>query len=213
MAASLEAMKRMIGNAARLIQLISRIWFIVWHYKGPQPALALPVPDGENAALIHASCPGDPMKAFQEYYPENVAHCYGCGRLNHAGHQIKTYWDGDETLTRFQPGPEHTAIPGFVYGGLLASLIDCHCTGTAAAAMYRAENRPMDSLPAFRFVTGSLHVDYLKPTPLGPELQIRGRIKEIRGRKVIVEAEVSADGVVTARGEVVAVQMPDSFKA
>lgn len=79
--------------------------------------------------------------------------------------------------------------------------------------MYRAENRPMDSLPAFRFVTGSLHVDYLKPTPLGPELQIRGRIKEIRGRKVIVEAEVSADGVVTARGEVVAVQMPDSFKA
>ena len=153
------------------------------------------------------------MKAFQEYYPENVAHCYGCGRLNHAGHQIKSYWDGDETLTRFQPGPEHTAIPGFVYGGLLASLIDCHCTGTAAAAMYRAENRPMDSLPAFRFVTGSLHVDYLKPTPLGPELQIRGRIKEIRGRKVIVEAEVSADGVVTARGEVVAVQMPDSFKA
>lgn len=153
------------------------------------------------------------MKAFQEYYPENVAHCYGCGRLNHEGHQIKTYWDGDETLTRFQPEPEHTAIPGFVYGGLLASLIDCHCTGTAAAAMYRAENRPMDSLPAFRFVTGSLHVDYLKPTPLGPELQIRGRIKEIRGRKVIVEAEVSADGVVTARGEVVAVQMPDSFKA
>ena len=46
------------------------------------------------------------MKAFQEYYPENVAHCYGCGRLNHAGHQIKTYWDGDETLTRFQPEPE-----------------------------------------------------------------------------------------------------------
>ena len=153
------------------------------------------------------------MRAFQDTYPENVAHCYGCGRLNEHGHQIKTYWDGDETLTRFQPEPEHTAIPGFVYGGLLASLIDCHCTGTAAAAMYRAENRPMDSLPAFRFVTGSLHVDYLKPTPLGPELQIRGRIKEIRGRKVIVEAEVSADGVVTARGEVVAVQMPDSFKA
>ena len=153
------------------------------------------------------------MKAFQEYYPENVAHCYGCGRLNHEGHQIKTYWDGDETLTRFQPGPEHTAIPGFVYGGLLASLIDCHSTGTAAAAMYRAEQRPMDSLPPFRFVTGSLHVDYLKPTPLGPELEIRGRIKEIRGRKVIVETEVSVEGLVTARGEVVAVQMPDSFKA
>lgn len=153
------------------------------------------------------------MLAFQDYYPENVAHCYGCGRLNGHGHQIKTCWDGDETLTRFQPRPEHTAVPGFVYGGLLASLIDCRGTGTAAAAAYRAENRPMDSEPPLRFVTASLHVDYLKPTPLGPVLEIRGRIKEIKGRKVIVEAEVSAAGVVTARGEIVAVQMPDSFKA
>ena len=151
------------------------------------------------------------MSAFQDFYPDNVAHCYGCGRLNAQGHQIRTIWDGDETVTRYTPRPEHTAIPGFVYGGLLASLIDCHCTGTDAAAMYRAENREMDSEPAFRFVTGSLHVDYLKPTPLGPELEIRGKVKEIRGRKVIVEATVYADGVATARGEVVAVQMPDSF--
>ena len=151
------------------------------------------------------------MSAFQDFYPDNVAHCYGCGRLNGQGHQIKTHLEGDETVTRYTPRPEHTAIPGFVYGGLLASLIDCHCTGTAAAAMYRAENREMDSEPAFRFVTGSLHVDYLKPTSLGPELEIRGKVKEIRGRKVIVEATVYADGVATARGEVVAVQMPDSF--
>lgn len=151
------------------------------------------------------------MSAFQDFYPDNVAHCYGCGRLNGQGHQIRTIWDGDETLTRYTPRPEHTAIPGFVYGGLIASLIDCHCTGTAAAAMYRAENRAMDSEPAFRFVTGSLHVDYLKPTPLGPALEIRGKVKEIRGRKVVVEATVFSEGVATARGEVVAVQMPDSF--
>ncbi len=153
------------------------------------------------------------MKAFQDYYPENLAHCYGCGSLNTLGHQIKTYWDGEETVTRFTPEPHHTAIPGFTYGGLLASLIDCHCTGTAAAAMYRSENREMDSLPAFRFVTGSLHVDYLKPTPIAGELEIRGRVKEIKGRKVIVEATVLAAGVPTARGEVVAVQMPESFGA
>ena len=153
------------------------------------------------------------MQAFQDFYPDNVAHCYGCGRLNGAGHQIKTVWEGDETVTRYQPRPEHTAIPGFVYGGLLASLIDCHSTGTAAAAMYRAENRAMDTQPPFRFVTGSLHVDYLKPTPLGPELEIRGRVKEIRGRKVIVEATVYTNGTATARAEIVAVQMPESFTA
>lgn len=153
------------------------------------------------------------MQAFQDSYPDNVAHCYGCGRLNQAGHQIKTHWEGEESVTRYLPRPEHTAIPGFVYGGLLASLIDCHSTGTAAAAMYRAENRAMDSEPAFRFVTGSLHVDYLKPTPQGVELEIRGQVKEIKGRKVIVSATVYANGVATARGEVVAVQMPDSFTA
>ncbi len=153
------------------------------------------------------------MRAFQDTYPENVAHCYGCGRLNEHGHQIKTYWDGDETVTRFQPHPEHTAIPGFVYGGLIASLIDCHSTGTAAAAAYRAEQREMDSEPPLRFVTGSLHVDFLKPTPLGPVLELRGRVKELKGRKVVVESEVWVDGVMTARGEVDAVQMPDTFKA
>lgn len=69
----------------------------------------------------------------------------------------------------------------------------------------------MDSLPAFRFVTASLHVDYLAPTPLEAELEIRGRVKEIKGKRVVVEATVSALGKVTARGQVVAVQMPDTF--
>jgi acyl-CoA thioesterase FadM len=152
-------------------------------------------------------------KAFQDYYPENVAHCYGCGRLNEQGHQIRTYWEGEESVTRFRPRPEHTAIPGYVYGGLLASLVDCHGTGTAAAAMYRQEGRPMNSLPAFRFVTASLQVDYLAPTPLDAELEIRGRVKEIKGKRVVIEATVSVLGKVTARGQVVAVQMPETFLA
>lgn len=152
-------------------------------------------------------------KAFQDFYPDNLAQCYGCGRHNPHGHQIKTVWEGEESVTRFTPQPYHTAVPGFVYGGLIASLIDCHSTGTAAAAMCRAEGREMDTLAAFRFVTGSLHVDFLKPTPLGGELEIRGRVKELKGRKVIVESTVFAGGVATARGEVVAVQMPPDFGA
>jgi acyl-coenzyme A thioesterase PaaI-like protein len=152
-------------------------------------------------------------QAFQDFYPENVAHCYGCGRLNDHGLRIRTFWDGEESVTRFRPRPEHTAIPGFVYGGLIASLLDCHSTGTAAAAMYRAEGREMGSEPAFRFVTASLHVDYLRPTPLDAELEVRGRVVGIRGRKVTVEATVSAGGVTTAHGVVVAAQMPETFLA
>lgn len=151
------------------------------------------------------------MDAFQNHYPDNVSHCYGCGRNNEHGHQIKTVWEGDETVTRFLPEPFHTSMPGFTYGGLIASLIDCHSTGTAAAAMYRSEGRDMDSQPPFRFVTASLHVDFLKPTPIAAELVIRGVVKEIKGRKVVVQTTVSVGDVVTARGELVAVQMPDSM--
>jgi acyl-coenzyme A thioesterase PaaI-like protein len=149
-------------------------------------------------------------KAIQDYYPDDLSYCYGCGRLNEHGLQIKSYWEGDETVATFKPKPYHMAIPGYVYGGLIASLIDCHGTGTAAAAAYRDAGREWGSEPAFRYVTASLRVDYVKPTPL-VELEVRGRVRELKGRKVIVEAEVRAEGEVCARGEVVAVQMPEDW--
>lgn len=150
-------------------------------------------------------------KAFQDYYPDDVAHCYGCGRLNEQGLQIKSYWDGEETVAIFTPRPYHIAIPGYVYGGLIASLIDCHGTGTASAVAYRAEGREIGTEPALRFVTASLRVEYLRPTPLGVPLEVRGAVKEIKGRRVVVEGWVIAEGEVCARGEVVAIRMPEGM--
>jgi len=149
--------------------------------------------------------------AFQDYYADELSYCYGCGRLNEQGLQLKSYWDGEETVATFMPRPYHIAIPGFVYGGLLASLIDCHGTGTAAAAGYRAEGREMGTAPVLRYVTASLQVSYLRPTPLGVPLEIRGRVKEVKGRKVHVEAWIIAEGEVCVRGEVVAVQIPEAM--
>ena len=150
--------------------------------------------------------------AFQDNYPDALSHCYGCGRLNEHGHQIKSYWDGDESVCHFMPKPHHIAIPGYVYGGLLASLIDCHGTGTAAAAMYKvAKDKDASIEPTTRSLTASLHVDYLKPTPLGIELEIRAKVKELKERKVIIEEWILANGEVTVRGEVVAVQVPDAM--
>lgn len=150
-------------------------------------------------------------KGVQDYYPEDVAHCYGCGRLNEHGHQLKTFWVGDETVSRFTPKDYHTAIPGYVYGGLIASLIDCHGTGTAALAAYKNENRIPGTNPPFRFVTASLQVDFLKPTPLGIELELRGKVLEVKRKKVISEISLYADNKLTAKGKVIAVQMPDNF--
>jgi acyl-coenzyme A thioesterase PaaI-like protein len=148
-------------------------------------------------------------KSFQDYYPDELSYCYGCGRLNDNGLQLKSYWDGEETVAIFHPQPYHTAFPGFVYGGLIASLIDCHATGTAAAATYRHEERGMHTEPSLRFVTASLQVKYIRPTPLGVPLEVRGKVKEIKGRKVVVSATVSANGEVCVEGTVVAVQMPE----
>ncbi len=148
------------------------------------------------------------QKAVQDYYPEELSHCYGCGRLNEQGLKIKTYWDGQESVTTFTPNPYHIAAPGFVYGGLIASVIDCHGTGTASAAAYEEEGREMGTDPPLRFVTASLHVDFVAPTPLGVSLEARGRVKEIKGRKVVVNITLTAGDKVCARGEVIAVQAP-----
>ena len=153
------------------------------------------------------------QKAFQDYYPDELSYCYGCGRLNEHGLQIKSYWDGDETKAVYHPLPQHMAIPGYVYGGLIASLIDCHSTGTAAAAAYKREGRTMDTEPPFRFLTASLQVDYLRPTPLGVPLEVRGKVEEITERKVVVSTKLIAEGEVCAKGKVVAVKMPEHLAA
>ena len=102
-------------------------------------------------------------------------------------------------------------MPGYVYGGLIASLLDCHGTGGAAAAALRREGKEIGDGEAPRFVTASLQVDFLKPTPLGPELEVRGKIVEITDRKVVLEETLSANGVMTAKGRVVAVRMPEGM--
>src|SRR5215204_2263292 len=124
------------------------------------------------------------MDAVQDFYPEDFAHCYGCGRLNRDGLHVRSVWRGDGTVARFSPRPEHMALPGFVYGGLIASLVDCHGVGTASATVERAAGRPLGAAPAPRYVTASLHVDFLKPTPLGPELELIARPTQMAGRKL-----------------------------
>lgn len=143
--------------------------------------------------------------AFQDKYPEDYTNCFGCGRKNEHGLHLKSYWDGDESVCRHTPKLYYTGgMPGFLYGGMIASNIDCHGAGTAAAAKARQCGEPMS-----RFVTASLHVDYLKPTPIGVELEVRGKVVEIKGRKVTVEMRLLANGVHCANGTVIMVEIPE----
>jgi acyl-coenzyme A thioesterase PaaI-like protein len=146
--------------------------------------------------------------AIQDAYPEDVSHCYGCGRLNEIGHQIKTRPDDDGTVTEFTPEPFHTAVPGYAYGGVVASIIDCHSTGSASIFAMQRDGKKVGADPSPRFVTGHLEVDYLLPTPLGAML-LTGRLVELAGRKAIVETDLSVDGVVTAKGSAILVEIPE----
>src|SRR5699024_135836 len=152
--------------------------------------------------------------AIQDDYADDYAWCYGCGRLNKNGLNLRTSWAGEKTVTVYTPLPEHMAVPGFVYGGLLASLIDCHSRGSPSLALRRQNGyEPGDGIEAPRFVTASLAVDFIKPTPLGVPLKAIGTVEEMHAKKWKVQTEVMAEGVCCAKGDVVAVVMPKTFSS
>ncbi len=148
-------------------------------------------------------------QAIQDLYPESLAHCYGCGKNNPNGHQLKTYLDGEETIARFTPDTKYTAIPGSVYGGLIASLLDCHGTGSAAAFLCKHNNIPLEGTIPVRCVTASLKVDFKASTPMGEELVLKGKLRSIESRKVWVDLTLEANGVICATGEILAIQLKE----
>ena len=145
--------------------------------------------------------------AVQDAIPHN--HCWGCGTLNPNGLHIKSYVEGEETVCRFQPRPEHSAGETHVVnGGIIAALVDCHGVCTAVADAYRVAGRELGSDPLLWHVTGALHVDYLLPTPIDRPIVVRARVVERKGRKRIVVCSVRSDELETARGQVVAIAVP-----
>jgi acyl-coenzyme A thioesterase PaaI-like protein len=151
------------------------------------------------------------VKAIQDRIRDN--HCYGCGADNPHGLQIKSYWDGEVSTCTYHPRPEQSAGPTrYLYGGLIASLIDCHSVGTAMANYYDREGREIGSDPQIWCVTGRLTVNYLKPTPIDRPVELRAVITECTDKKTILNTTLASAGEVTAEGEVIAVRVPYSWR-
>ena len=141
----------------------------------------------------------------KEYSPEN-SHCYGCGVANPHGNGLRTYLNGTETVSRFTPDPMYSGgVPGNVYGGMIASLFDCH--GTASAAAFHRQQSDDPSGPLGRFVTASLHINFLAPTPQAQVLTVSGKLKAIDGRKVWVEMTLTAGETLCATAEMLAIAL------
>lgn len=149
--------------------------------------------------------------AFQDRLTHN--HCFGCGPDNPQGLCIRSHWSGDDqSVAHFTPQPYHCAGPKhFVNGGILATLIDCHCVCTAAAAAYRDAGREIGSLPGLHYATATLALEYLRPTPIDAELTLKARIDARTERTYVLSCELAARGKTCVRARVEAIRVPESW--
>lgn len=151
------------------------------------------------------------IPAFQDQIPGNG--CYGCGPHNDHGLRLKSHWEGDESVATFMPEPFHAAGPKHVLnGGIIATVMDCHGVCTAIAEAYRREGRAVGSAPEIWYATGSLKVDYLRATPIDRPLTLRATITEAGPKKTRVLCTLLSDGQECARGEVLAIRVPDGWR-
>ena len=145
------------------------------------------------------------IKPLQDMVKGNV--CWGCGSDNEHGLQIKSYLSDNELICTWMPKEYHMAAPGILNGGIIASIIDCHSIWAAVVAAYRSEGREINSEPPIWYVTGSLHVTYLKPTPMDEPVVLKAQVKEENEKSMVVTCSLFAHGEECARGEVVAVRV------
>ncbi|MDY6905282.1 MAG: PaaI family thioesterase [Thermodesulfobacteriota bacterium] len=136
--------------------------------------------------------------------------CFGCGPANPEGMQLKSRWsdDGRFVIAEYAADAKfNSGMPNVMYGGSVASLVDCHSIWTAIAFAYKAENRSFGSDPALLYVTGKLSVTYMKPTPLSEPLYLRAWAEGDIGKKIDIVCELGPSDAVTARGLVRAVRL------
>jgi acyl-coenzyme A thioesterase PaaI-like protein len=148
------------------------------------------------------------MQYFQDFMPNNV--CFGCGKDNHEGLHIKSYWEGEESICSWNSEEKYHGWANLLNGGILATIIDCHCMGTAIAYACKMENRSLDSEPIYRYATGTLTIKYLKPTSNNHPIMLRARVTEVKGKKTVLFCEAFSNNIKTAEAEVIAIRVFDS---
>jgi acyl-coenzyme A thioesterase PaaI-like protein len=139
--------------------------------------------------------------------------CYGCGAWNKKGLNIKSFWEGDETICIFNPQTYHAAMPPDVLnGGTIATLIDCHCVCSSIADAYKTENREIGKSPIIWYATGSLKIDFKKPTPIDGPVTIRAKILNKKSKTTLFHAKLfSYQNELTCEGEVLSVRVPNNW--
>lgn len=138
----------------------------------------------------------------EKYAPHNT--CFGCGPANEKGLRIRSFVQGDEVVATWQPETYHEAFPGMLNGGIIGSLLDCHCNWTAC--WYLMSQAGSDHPPCT--VTADYTIKLLRPTPTDEPVHLVASVVESKEDRAIVEGKLLAKGKVcaTCRGTFVAVK-------
>ncbi len=118
--------------------------------------------------------------------------CFGCGHANPDGFHLRSYRHGDLTVAEFTPLPEHDNGFGFLNGGIIATVLDCH---GAAVVLWEAAQRVWEAAPGapLPFITAGFEVQFLRPTPLGPTVRLTAALVSVSEREVVVRSELELD--------------------
>jgi acyl-coenzyme A thioesterase PaaI-like protein len=115
-------------------------------------------------------------------------------------------------VAQFTPLSYHCAGPKhFVNGGILATIIDCHCVCTSMAAAYRDAGREIGTGKGLHYATAKLEVEYRRPTPIDAELALLARIVARTERTYVLSCELGARGKICVYARVEAVRVPESW--
>ena len=141
--------------------------------------------------------------SLQEKYAPNNA-CWGCGPANREGLRIRSFPEGDEVVAEWKPEPKYEAFPGVLNGGIIGTLLDCHCNWTAAWHLMKQTDD--GHLPCT--VTADYAIKLLRPTPTNEPVLLAAKVVASSGDRATIEGTLSGGGKVcaTCRGTFVAVK-------
>ncbi|WP_083707074.1 PaaI family thioesterase [Intrasporangium flavum] len=150
---------------------------------------------------VSPSTPLSSALSIQErLYPDLP--CFGCGQANDRGLKLRSHPLGDTAAdgvtATFTPWPEHDNGLGYLNGGIIGTVLDCH---SAAAVMLEAERGGWPPLPGadLSYVTAGLDVRYLRPAPLHDTVELFATVVEASEPQMTVEVQLRFDGKVRAQ--------------
>ena len=132
----------------------------------------------------------------ERFFPEMT--CFGCGPANPKGLRLRSFAAEAGTVAEFTPWPEHDNGLGFLNGGIICTVLDCH---SATPVLLEAERMgPRSGAAPLPFVTSGLTVQYLRPTPLAGPTHLVAAVAQVDESAIEVDVELWADGKLRVQG-------------